>query len=987
MEFEASGRGITAMAQAVTTSVIRQLESLFTSGSVAGLTDRQLIEQFVTGRDSLAAQAAFAAIVARHGPMVLGVCRQLLGDYQRAEDAFQAVFFVLARRARAIRDPDLLSNWLYGVALRTARKARTRLARMRQNEENRAVYRPEAAPTAPADRSAIEREQAEALHEEVDRLPESARLPVVLCYFEGLTLVQAARRLRCPAGTVRSRLDRAKHRLRRALLRRGIMLSGTAMAAVLSPRSASASIHPLLCDSTTRAAICFAARQAAGGTPAAALAQEVLKSMLIHKLRLAAISLLLVGSIATGAGYLASRAFAQTQEGKPPGEPIVQKARTAPRPADPTRPAPARMTVTGRVLRPDGQPAVGVPVDIIAAPRTPEAAIDVEPEIFVALGQGSTDADGRFRVEASRGSSTQFYTVYALSGPAGPGSAFGCVKFQTDAEQPAVEIHLPPDQVIRGKLVDVLGRPAARVKVELEGVYNDYPRPDDSRFDDPGFFARWRWTATLGHLRAWPKAVTTDAQGRFTFAGIGRGLHASLVIRDPRFAQQQFDFKPKERDATKEVVLALQPSTTIEGRILADDTGRPIPGAVIAVWAHFGRKGSTGMAKVRADDQGRFRVNPYTGDRFDLGFFPPEDQPYLSQEAEVDWPKGAIRKEIDFKLPRGVLIRGRVLEEGTGRPVAGASIQYYPAKPSRQDITEQLAAVTSKADGTYQLVVRPGKGHLMVVAPTLDYIPRETSHGVLFGSGQPRGRRYHAHAIVAYDVRAGEASHELDAILSPGKTLRGRMTGPAGETVDDAVILSRQQINSSQLSWEEYHFIHAHDGRFELTGFDPDQSTPVYVLDAEHGWGARVELSGKQAGDDLTVRLQPCGQAKVRFVGPDGKPVVIPRVYIYFQILMTPGFANAGAVVIGSASQGDSLAAELAFVANVDRKHHANNLATDADGRVTLAALIPGAQYRISDWSTVNVQGKGYQLRKEFTVKPGETLDLGNILVEKPETK
>src|SRR5262245_49286728 len=121
------------MAQAMNTAVVRQLESLFGGGSVAGLSDRQLLERFVSDRDSLAAEAAFAALVARHGPMVLGVCRQLLGDHHHAEDAFQAVFLVLARRARSVRDPDLLSNWLYGVALRRARKAKGRLARRRRS--------------------------------------------------------------------------------------------------------------------------------------------------------------------------------------------------------------------------------------------------------------------------------------------------------------------------------------------------------------------------------------------------------------------------------------------------------------------------------------------------------------------------------------------------------------------------------------------------------------------------------------------------------------------------------------------------------------------------------------------------------------------------------------------------------------------------------------------------------------------------------------
>ena len=126
------------MANVTTQSVVRQIESLYGGGSVAGLSDRQLVERFVTRRD-VAGEDAFAALVARHGPMVLGVCRQLLVDRQHAEDAFQAVFLVLARRARSVRDPDLLCNWLYGIALRTARKARARLARQRRNEEDRAV--------------------------------------------------------------------------------------------------------------------------------------------------------------------------------------------------------------------------------------------------------------------------------------------------------------------------------------------------------------------------------------------------------------------------------------------------------------------------------------------------------------------------------------------------------------------------------------------------------------------------------------------------------------------------------------------------------------------------------------------------------------------------------------------------------------------------------------------------------------------------------
>jgi RNA polymerase sigma factor (sigma-70 family) len=182
------------MGDPASVSVARQLGALFEGGSVAGLSDRQLLERFNARRDD-AGEAAFAALVARHGPMVLGLCHQLLDDRHLAEDAFQATFLVLARRARSIREPDLLGNWLYGVAWRTARCARLRLARRHRTKEAGTQMTP--GPIAPpADEAVAAREQAEALHVEIERLPAAFRLPVVLCYLEGLTVHEAAHRLR-----------------------------------------------------------------------------------------------------------------------------------------------------------------------------------------------------------------------------------------------------------------------------------------------------------------------------------------------------------------------------------------------------------------------------------------------------------------------------------------------------------------------------------------------------------------------------------------------------------------------------------------------------------------------------------------------------------------------------------------------------------------------------------------------------------------------
>ncbi len=217
--------------------------------------------------------------------MVLDVCRQLLGDRHHAEDAFQAVFLVLARKARSIRDPDLLGK----LAVR---------GRAPHRSQGQGPAAPAGAGTrrsgsmrvrisvrsSSAEQSAVAREEAEALHDEIDRLPVAFRLPVVLCYFEGLTVDEAARQLRWPHGTVRSRLARARDKLRDGLTRRGVVLPAAVLAAALAPRSASASVSSPLCDITTRAAIEFAAGQAVSPS-ATALAQEVLRSMLIHKLK------------------------------------------------------------------------------------------------------------------------------------------------------------------------------------------------------------------------------------------------------------------------------------------------------------------------------------------------------------------------------------------------------------------------------------------------------------------------------------------------------------------------------------------------------------------------------------------------------------------------------------------------------------------------------------------------------------------------------
>jgi RNA polymerase sigma factor (sigma-70 family) len=221
--------------------------------------DRRLLERFVSQGD----ETAFTKLVQRHGPMVLGVCRQILRNEDDAEDAFQATFLVLARKARSIRAAEALPNWLYGVARRLAMRSRSAVARRHAREV--ALVEP---PTEAAPETQLV-ELAPVLHEEIGRLPEKYRIPLVLCYLEGKSNEEAARQLGCPSGTVFSRLARARERLRGRLTRRGLALSAGALTATLAAVSQQvrAAAPAQLATTTVARAIRFGGTKAAPDIP------------------------------------------------------------------------------------------------------------------------------------------------------------------------------------------------------------------------------------------------------------------------------------------------------------------------------------------------------------------------------------------------------------------------------------------------------------------------------------------------------------------------------------------------------------------------------------------------------------------------------------------------------------------------------------------------------------------------------------------------
>jgi RNA polymerase sigma factor (sigma-70 family) len=292
---------------APTHRLLRQLRRLVAPADADPATDAALLGHFVRERD----EDAFAALVARHGPMVQGVCRRVLHDTHHAEDAFQATFLVLARKAATVRPPDRLASWLHGVARQVSLRLLRGEARRRRRE---ARSSPGAVPAQPLEELSA-RELLLIFDEELQRLPEAYRLPLTLCSLEGLTEEEAARRLGWSAGSVKGRLERGRARPHTRLARRGLTLAGALVAVEVSRGTAPA----VPAAPTVRAALAFVARRGQPGR-ATLLAEGVIRGAILGRWKVAAALLLLSVGLAAAAGILA-RPKPAAPATAPPGAP------------------------------------------------------------------------------------------------------------------------------------------------------------------------------------------------------------------------------------------------------------------------------------------------------------------------------------------------------------------------------------------------------------------------------------------------------------------------------------------------------------------------------------------------------------------------------------------------------------------------------------------------------------------------------------------
>jgi hypothetical protein len=415
----------------------------------------------------------------------------------------------------------------------------------------------------------------------------------------------------------------------------------------------------------------------------------------------------------------------------------------------------------------------------------------------------------------------------------------------------------------------------------------------------------------------------------------------------------------------------LTPAHWLEGRVRLGESGPVAPGAKLLVISHSKPELDPLGIRIggRTDAEGRFRVNVPRCEDYEVLVYPPDGSPFAFWRVLMAATQGASQ-DVDGTLPRGVLVQGKVVESPSGRAVAGAILEYRPRQAGNPNFQNEAVAggggyeptAVSGPDGSFRLGVLPGPGHLLIEAGP-HYMAAETTQGQL-ETGVPGGARLHPDGLLAVDAPAG-AEVKATVTLRRGRSVRGRLIDLEGRPAVDAEVLERADLN----------LLPAENGEFELAGLDPKKPVTVYFLDTKNQLARIVTFSGRDFDRPLTVPLEHCGSARVRFIDAQGQPFA--NVHVSVGLSQRPKIGLEMIVDDRSPAPRDAGAQpeiERTLVEDLDFEHY-NTLTTDAQGVVTYPTLIPGATYRIC-------AGEGaWVTKKEFIAEAGRTRDLGDITV------
>jgi RNA polymerase sigma factor (sigma-70 family) len=703
------------MANCLSDASVRQIHTLFRVGAAGGLTDHELLDQFLTGDE---AEATFVVLIDRHGPMVRSLCRSLLGDHHEADDAFQATFLVLARRAGSIRDKQALASWLYGIAYRVCMRMRTEATRRRalaRRLAQRARHEATTGTPSPAD-------HIPELFEEVARLSDRYRAPIVLCYLEGQTHEQAARSLRCPLRTLQTRLLRAKAKLRTRLERRGLAPAIGLLTAGIATAESSAAVAPALpaalAESTAHAAAQFAATRAARiGPTVLGLANQALRGLFWSRLTHAAV---LIASLTLGLATTYFSLFAVEQKSS---EPVKTISTAEAKPNQPVK------TITGRVVDAQGRPIAGAQVWLpIKSDETDQST-----------ARATTDADGHYTLAVREPWDklplhARHWSVWA--------HAKGHQIATANAYQALSAAQAGPVELTLGSATDtsflVLG-PDGR---PLNGaVVEPYHIKTPVMYEIPP-------RTMLPLLRA-----VTDANGRALLPALRREGLLNVQVTSNAFGVQRMGLnqalaqpttllgatptipqpgEPNHAAEPAEPIIRLQAVGRIEGRIRAS---RPEWAAGVTVFVTTssgpvrfpGFVGLEGSASAVTRPDGSFVIPAIAAGQLEIvtrldNALPARTR--IPENLEVSAGQSTL---VEIPLEKAVQVRGMVRVKDTGQPVAGVSVVISYGSVVVSDAKGQFAAFVLPGDVTTGIIALPdGYSLPIVMPPGRHHVPQGT---------------------------------------------------------------------------------------------------------------------------------------------------------------------------------------------------------------------------------------------------------------------
>ncbi len=886
----------------------RHLRTVFAAGAVGSLSDGRLLERFLAGRGDDDSASAFAALVERHGPMVLGVCRSAIGNLHDAEDAAQATFLILAKRAGSIRRADSVASWLFGVALKVAARARVRAARRRAVEQRGAEMK------AHADRSDMPPETRSEVHAELERLPERYRAPIVLCHLEGLTNEQAAWQLGLPVRTLQRRLEQGRERLKARLVRRGV---GPAVGAgLLSMEPAVEAASEAWIDATARAAAGVAAGRSVVAVASARVVSLVkgAKAALILS-RLKPIALIVLAALVVAGGLLGAFAPRRTTSPPQPDPPQTQAAKDTPSTAARRGPL-----LKGIVVDEQGHPVAGARVSPLGAfsPRSATSNADgtfvVErygpgsmPQSFLATTGGGrrqglfrlddrsqyrgprslvrivlrpavdvsvTVVDGRgLQVPEAIVSVFERYSAVAEARTDRHGSVVLPVPAETNMQwivacKPGVGFDYFENE--KGGWLTSWSRPPRTARLVLDGVRVVRVRAVDSAGRPvPGvemITLSLHKTRKMGSLlpSSFPIRTRTDADGIATFDWLPAEIHERMSFvtgfgtESPTYTMTQAPILiPDQPDVP--LVAHLYRSARVSGRVTMPD-GSPAPDILVKASSAFGGwRWIPGNGETRTAADGSYTM--------DL----PGEHSYLIGVVDDEWAarslggivlhEGIRRTGLDLKLERGALIKGRVTTGPQAKPVAGVPVRLVeegrtvPAGTFKDQVQDQLEMmnrfVETDESGRYAFRIAPGNYELN--GPFLQPMGNEMLTVV---AGQEIERNF--------DVAPDRSTRTVRGIVRAG--------GVSGPPVANAVMVVAP--TEGPIAFPAHGTADA-QGCFELPCSGGE--VVVYARSADGSLAGMVTVAETE-DREITVIAGPATTARGRVVDEHGKPWAAVKV-------------------------------------------------------------------------------------------------------------